>query len=59
MDPENRGRLLEVVEQAKQRAAEAAAQIEADDDAPRAIRSAVEEAQEALARLAERLRTDA
>lgn len=58
MDPEARGRLLEAVEQARQRAGDAAAEIEADEDAPGAVRSAVEDAQEALARLAERLRTD-
>lgn len=58
MDPEGRGRLVEAVEQARQLAADAAAEIQADEHAPGAVRSAVEEAQEALARLAEELRSD-
>lgn len=58
MDEDARRRLLEAVEQARLRASEAATEIERDPDAPRAVESAVRDAEEALARLAESLETD-
>lgn len=58
MDAAARGRLLEAVEQARERAADAASEIERDTDAPGAVRTAVREAEEALARLAEKIRAD-
>jgi len=59
MDSDARRRLTEAVEQARDRAAEAVAELEGEPDASRAVESAVREAEEALARLAERLRVDA
>jgi hypothetical protein len=58
MDSDARRRLTEAVEQARARASEAAAEIEHDVDAPRAVATAVREAEEALDRLAERLKAD-
>jgi len=49
---------MEAVEQARARAAEAVSEIESEPDAPRAIESAVREAEEALTRVAAKLRTD-
>jgi len=59
MDSDGRRRLSEAVEQARDRAGEAAAELEAQADSPRAVESAVREAEEALARLAQQLRVDA
>jgi len=59
MDSDGRRRLSEAVEQARDRAGEAAAELEAQADSPRAVESAVREAEEALARLAQQLRADA
>jgi len=53
MDSDGRRRLIEAVERARLRAVEAAAEIEGDPDAPRAVERAVREAEEALARVAE------
>lgn len=58
MDGEARRRLVEAVEQARARAAEAAAKIEREPDAPRAVQSAVREAEEALRRVGEDLKSD-
>ncbi len=58
MDSEARRRLIEAVEQARARAAEAVSEIEGQPDAPRAIESAVREAEEALTRMVEKLRTN-
>ena len=58
MDSDARHRLIEAVEQARARAAEAVSEIESEPDAPRAIESAVREAEEALTRVAAKLRTD-
>lgn len=58
MEPDARRRLIEAVEQARRRAAEAVGEIERDEDAPRAVESAVRDAEAALARLAEDLKTD-
>lgn len=58
MDSDARRRLVEAVEQARARAAEAMSEIGAEPDAPRAVESAVREAEEALARVAEKLESD-
>ncbi len=58
MDSDARRRLVEAVEQARAQAAEAACEIAGEPDAPRAVESAVREAEEALARVAERLEAD-
>ncbi len=58
MDSDARRRLTEAVEQARTRAAEAVSEIESEPDAPRSVESAVREAEEALALLAEKLKTD-
>jgi hypothetical protein len=58
VDSDARRRLIEAVEQARARAAEAVSEIESEPDAPRAIESAVREAEEALTRVAAKLRTD-
>lgn len=59
MDGDALRRFTEAVEQARARAAEAAADIANDPEASRAVETAVREAEEALAGLAERLRSDA
>lgn len=58
MDSDSRRRLIEAVERARARAAEAASDIEGDADAPRGVESAVRDAEEALARVVEKLKTD-
>jgi hypothetical protein len=58
MDSDARRRLLEAVERARARAQEAASEIESEPDAPRAVESAVREAEEALARVVEDLDVD-
>ncbi|MBA3305149.1 MAG: hypothetical protein H0U25_04400, partial [Thermoleophilaceae bacterium] len=50
MDSDARRRLIEAVEQARARAAEAVSEIEGDSDAPRSVESAVREAEAALTR---------
>ena len=58
MDSEARRRLAEAVEQARAGAAEAASKLEREPDAPRAVQSAVREAEEALRRVGEDLKSD-
>ena len=58
MDTDARRRLAEAVEQARMRASEAISEIESQPDAPRAVESAVREAEEALTHLVESLKTD-
>ncbi len=58
MDSDARRRLVEAVEQARARAAEAVSEIEGQPDAPRAVESAVREAEEALTRVVEKLEAD-
>ena len=58
MDGDARRRLLEAVERARTRAQEAVSEIESEPDAPRAIESAVREAEEALGRVVEELNAD-
>ena len=58
MDTEARRRLAEAVEQARMRASEAVSEIESQPDAPRAVESAVREAEEALSRVVDSLKTD-
>ncbi len=58
MDSDARRRLVEAVEQARARAAEAVSEIESQPDAPRAVESAVREAEEALTRVVEKLEAD-
>lgn len=55
MDEAGGRRLVEAVQQARARAMEAAAEIERDPDASRAVETAVRDAQEALTRLAKEL----
>lgn len=58
MEPDARRRLIEAVEQARVRAAEAIDGIEEDEDSPGAVESAVRDAEAALSRLAAELRAD-
>jgi len=58
MDSDARRRLLEAVERARARAEEAVSEIESEPDAPRAVESAVREAEVALARVVEELNAD-
>jgi hypothetical protein len=58
MDSDARRRLLEAVERARTRAAEAVSEIQSEPEAPRAVESAVREAEEALARVVEELDAD-
>lgn len=58
MGPEARRRLIEAVEQARARAAEAARELERQEDAPRAVETALREAEEALAALRMTLEAD-
>lgn len=58
MDGDARQRLVEAVEQAHATAVDAIGAIEADREAPGRVESAVREAEEALSRLAERLKGD-
>ena len=58
MDSDARRRLLEAVERARRRAQEAVSEIESEPDAPRAVESAVREAEESLSRVVEELKTD-
>ena len=58
MDSDARRCLTEAVEQARARAAAAVSEIESEPDAPRAIESALREAEEALTRVVETLKTD-
>jgi hypothetical protein len=58
MDSDARRRLLEAVERARARAAEAVSEIQSEPEAPRAVESAVREAEEALARVVEELDAD-
>ncbi len=58
MEGDARRRLIEAVEQARARAAEAVSEIGSEPDAPRAVESAVREAEEALTRLVEKLKAD-
>ncbi len=58
MDTDARRRLVEAVEQARMRASEAVSVIEGQPDAPRAVQSAVREAEEALTRVVDSLKTD-
>lgn len=58
MDRDTRRRLSEAVEQARDRASEAVSELEREPDAPRAIESAIREAQESLTRIAEKLKVD-
>lgn len=58
METDARRRLLEAVEQARAQAEAAVSEIRSDPDASRAIESAVRDAQETLARVAEGLKND-
>lgn len=58
MEGDARRRLIEAVEQARARAAEVVSEIGSEQDAPRAVESAVREAEEALTRLVEKLKAD-
>ena len=58
MDADARRRLAEAVEQARMRASEAISEIESQRDAPRAVESAVREAEEALTHVVESLKSD-
>lgn len=58
MDEAARRRLLDAIEQARDRADDALRGIEADPDAPAGIASAIKEARDALVDLAEDLRED-
>jgi len=58
MDSDSRRLGLEAVERARARAAEAVSEIENAPDAPRAVESAVREAEEALGRVVEELNAD-
>jgi len=58
MDSDSRRLVLEAVERARARAAEAVSEIENAPDAPRAVESAVLEAELALARVVEELDVD-
>ena len=58
MDADGRRRLLEAVEQARSRAAHAADQLAEEEDVPRAVESAIRDAEQALARVANRLAAD-
>jgi hypothetical protein len=58
MDSDARRRLVEAVERARARAEEAVSEIESEPDAPRAVESAVREAEVALARVVEELNAD-
>ncbi len=58
METDARRRLVEAVEQARIRASEALSEIEHQPDAPRAVESAVREAEKALTHLVESLKSD-
>ena len=58
MDSDSRRLVLEAVERARARAAEAVSEIESEPDAPRAVESALREAEVALARVVEELSAD-
>lgn len=58
MDRDGRRRLTEAVEQARALAAEAVSKIEREADAPRAVESAVRDAEEALTRVVRELEND-
>jgi len=58
MDSDSRRLVLEAVERARARAAEAVSEIESEPDAPRAVESALREAEVALARVVEQLDSD-
>lgn len=58
MDNDGRRRLIEAVEKARARAAEAVSEIESEPDAPRAVESALRDAEEALTRVVESLKAD-
>lgn len=58
MDSETRRRLVDAIEQARARAAEALAEIEQEPDASRRVESAVRDAEAALSRLLQRIDAD-
>lgn len=59
MRAEELRRLADAIEQARARAAEALVELEGEGDAPRAVTSAIQEAEEALTRLAHTIESDA
>lgn len=57
MDPDARRRLLEAVEQARLRAADAVRDLEGRETTPKVVENAIRDADQALGRLAASLKT--